>query len=125
MKFAIVAALMAAVSGTTATGCATVKFHVWKDKDCSTTAGTTIEDDFNHKLVGADETKLAGGACLDKTFSGKTYYYKASCPGLAEAEKRIMTIQLYSDDHCTKKIDKASCPGLAEAEKRIMTIQLY
>ena len=58
-------------------------------------------------MVGASNTGLA--LCKKKTFNGKDYYYKATCPAEDTAAKRIMTIQLYKDVDCTagKEIDKA------------------
>ena len=118
MKFAIVAALMAAVSGapTVDTKCYHVHFDVWKKNDCSSgnedSANTAA---FNEKLVGASDDGLQ--ACKTKTFNGKDYYYKASCPPEAAAAKRIMTIQLYKENTCATKIEKAAVTYLMDASK--------
>merc|ERR1711908_124547 len=108
MKFAIVAALMAAVSGAADDICVHVHFDVYKKTGCKNAdVDSTLTTEFNTKLVGADDTGLS--ACVHKSYSGEDYYYKASCPKQAEPSKRIMTIQLYTDAACgsDKKIDKA------------------
>ena len=118
MKFAIVAALMAAVSGAATDTCEHVHFDVYKKKDCKDAdVDTALTTEFNAKLVGADDTAL--NTCVHKSYANKDYYYKASCPKEAEPSKRIMTIQLYKDAACSsdKKIKEALVKYTMDATK--------
>ena len=100
MKFAIVAALMAAVSAAGPTDCSAVELKLWKDKDCTSAAEDADKDAFVNSLG-----TLTGGTCTDKTIKGTAYSYKAQC----EDTKHVLFFQLYKDGGCTtaKKVKDA------------------
>ena len=100
MKFAVVAALMAAVSG--ADTCAKVKFLLFTEKGCPDAKKETLDNTnaFNNVLANkAPDASFLNTAlkdCIEKDFNGKKYYYKATCPNKPDIKDRKMTFQLYN-----------------------------